>query len=96
MALSREIPDVHAIVFPAISTEPHQPRNFNFLSGSLAIFRLIGFRSGPDFTIAKMMIPVYCHTCVKVFKELNMSIRNAEDAFISRGFSKWKLATSLF
>jgi len=39
---------------------------------------------------------VFYHTCVKVFKELNMHIRNAEDAFISRGFSNWKLVTNVF
>ena len=30
MSLLKRIPDGHAIVFPVISTEPHQPRNFNF------------------------------------------------------------------
>jgi len=39
---------------------------------------------------------VFCHTCVKAFKELKMSVWNAKDAFISRGFSNWKLATSVF
>ena len=39
---------------------------------------------------------VFWHTCVKAFKELKMSIRNAEDVFSSRGFSNWKLATSVF
>ena len=30
MALLKGIPDAHAVVFPVISTKPHQPRNFNF------------------------------------------------------------------
>ena len=39
---------------------------------------------------------VFCHTCVKAFKELKMPVRNAEDAFVTRGFHNWKLATTSF
>ena len=60
MPLLKGITDVHTIVF---STEPHQPRNFNFPKREFGrkyvvskTFRLISFQSGPGFTIAKMMI----------------------------------------
>jgi len=33
---------------------------------------------------------------VKAFKELKMPVRNAEDAFVTRGFHNWKLATISF
>ena len=103
MVLSKGIPDVRAIVFPAISTEPHQPRNFNFPKWEFdkksvvkRNFQADWFSNWSWLHYREDDDTVFCHTCVKVFKELNMSIRNAEDAFISRGFSNWKLATSVF
>ena len=39
---------------------------------------------------------VICHTCAKVFKALMMRANSAEDAFATRGFHNWKLATATF
>lgn len=101
MALSKKIPD--AIVYLAISTEPHQPRRFKFPKkefGQKSVvkqsFQADWFLKWPWLHYREDDDTVFCHTCVKAFKELNMSVRNAEDAFISRGFSNWKLATSVF
>ena len=101
MALSKQV--ANAITYPTIASEPHQPRRFNFpkrefgkksimrrsfQAGWFAKWRWLHYREDDD--------TVFCHTCVKAFTELNMSARNAEDTFISRGFSNWKLATSVF
>ena len=37
---------------------------------------------------------VVCHTRVKAFKELMMRAKGEEDAFVTRGFHNWKLATA--
>ena len=52
-----------------------------------------GLRSGLGFTTAKCSA---IYPCVKAFKELKMPVRNAEDAFVTRGFHNWKLATTSF
>ena len=92
-----------AITFPTISTEPHQPKRFNFPKrefGKKSIvkrsFQADWFLKWPWLHYREDDDTVFCYTCVKAFKELQMSNRNAEDAFISRGFSNWKLATSVF
>jgi len=101
MALSKEISDT--IVYPSISAEPHQPTRFKFPKrefGKKSVvkrsFQVEWFKKWPWLHYREDDDTVFCHTCVKAFKELNMRIRNAEDAFISRGFSNWKLATSVF
>ena len=101
MALSKQVAD--AITYPTIACELHQPRRFNFPKrefGKKSIMR----RSFQAYWFAKWRWlhyreddnTVFCHTCMKAFTEVNMSARNAEDAFISRGFSNWKLAMSVF
>ena len=39
---------------------------------------------------------VVCHTRAKAFTELKIRTKSAEDAFVTRGFQKWKLATKAF
>ena len=101
MALSKGISE--AIVYPSIFAEPHQPRGYKFPKikfGKTSIvkrsFQAEWFSKWPWLHYRENDDTVFCHTCVKAFKELNMCIRNAKDTFISRGFSDWKLATSVF
>ena len=91
------------VTYPTISAEPHQPKRFNFPKREFGkksmvkrSFQADWFSKWPWFHYRKDDNTVFCHTCVKAFKELKMSVRNAKDAFISRGFSNWKLATSVF
>ena len=100
--LSKQVAGAN-IIFPTISAEPHQPRHFNFPKrefGKKSIvkrsFQADWFLKWPWLHYREDNDTVFCHTCVKAFKKMKMSFRSAEDAFISRGFQNWKLATSVF
>ena len=100
--LSKQFAEAN-IIFPTISAEPHQPRHFNFPKrefGKKSIvkrsFQADWFLKWPWLHYREDNDTVFCHTCVKAFKEMKMSFRSAEDAFILRGFQNWKLATSVF
>ena len=91
------------VTYPPILAKPHQPKRFNFPKrefGKKSIvkqsFQADWFSKWPWLHYHEDNDTVFCRTCVKAFKELKMSVRNAKDAFISRGFSNWKLATSVF
>ena len=89
-----------AIVYPAIFTEPYQQACFNFLKREFRKKSVVKWFSG--WLVSKWLWlhcredddTTFCYTCIKAFKWLSiyMSVRNAKNAFISRGFSNWKLA----
>eukprot|EP00731_Ephydatia_muelleri_P004931 Em0002g1107a len=39
---------------------------------------------------------VFCHTCVKAVRDFKRSSKNAEEAFLTRGYNNWKAATDAF
>ena len=100
MALSKQA----VVKYPDISAKPHQPVRFVFPKrdyGKQVVVRRccqsawferlpwLHYREDDDYICI-------CHTCVKAFKEVKMPARNAEDAFVTRGFHNWKLATTSF
>ena len=81
MVLSKQV----SVIYPVISAKPHQPVSFEFpkrfwkqvvvkscQSAWFAKWPWLHYREGDD--------SVFCHTCVKAFKELKMPVRNVEDA----------------
>ena len=100
MALSKQ---AASLTYPEISEKPHQPHGFDFpkreygkqmlvkrscQSTWFSQWTWLHYRTDDD--------SVFCHTCVKACKELKMAPRNADDAFIKRGYNNWKLATTAF
>ena len=86
MALSKQV----TVIYPVISAKPHQPVSFEFperdfgkqvvakrscQSAWFAKWPWLHYREGDD--------SVFCHTCVKAFKELKMPVRNVEGAFVT-------------
>ena len=93
-----------AVNYPVISGKPHQPVRFEFPKRDFGK-QVVVKRSCQSAWFMKWTWLhyhedddnyVFCHTCVKAFKELKMPTRNAEDAFVIRGFHNWKLATASF
>ena len=60
----------------------------SFQPGWLGIWKWLHYCESTD--------SVFCHTCVKAFKELKMSSRNYDEAFTTKGFHNWKNATCVF
>ena len=80
------------ITYPTILAEPHQPKYFNFPKREFGkkinkkqSFQADWFSKWPWLRYDEDDDTVFCYTCVKAFKELKMSVRNAEDAFIQVG-----------
>ena len=99
MALSKQV----TVIYPVISAKPHQPLSFEFPErdfGKQVVVKRscqsAWFAKWPWLHYREDDDSVFCHTCVKAFKELKMPVRNAEDAFVTRGFHNWKLATISF
>jgi len=93
MALSKQV----TVINPVISAKPHQPIiSFEFPERDFG--KQVVVKSCQSAWFAKWpwlhYRKVFCHTCVKAFKELKVPDRNAEDAFVTRGFHNWKLATT--
>ena len=89
--------------FPILSEKPHQPTRFAFperdFGKQVVVKRSCQASWFPKWTwlhYREEDDSVFCHTCVKAFKDLKMPIRSADDAFVTRGFHNWKLATTSF
>ena len=70
-----------AITYPTISAEPHQPKRFNFHKREFSkksivkqSFQTEWFLKLPWFRYREHDDTVFCHTYVKTFKKLKMSM----------------------
>ena len=84
----------------ALSEQPNQPASFAFpkrnFGSSQRAFQSAWFVAWKWLHYCEADDSVLCHTCAYAFKEHKLSTKNADKAFITRGFTNWKLATSAF
>ena len=78
----------------ALSEQPNQHASFAFPKRNFGSSQH-AFQSA-WFHYCKADDSVLCHTYAYAFKEHKLSTKNADEAFITRGFTNWKLATSAF
>ena len=83
-----------------VSDTPHQPAGFKFPRREIGkqhrSFQPIWFSKWKWLHYSESDDKVFCHTCVKAVRDFKMSSKNAEEAFLTRGYNNWKDATDAF
>ena len=83
-----------------VSDTPHQPAGFKFPRREIGkqhrSFQPIWFSKWKWLHYSESDDKVFCHTCVKAVRDFKRSSKNAEEAFLTRGYNNWKAATDAF
>ena len=85
-----------------VSDTPHQPAGFKFplkeIGKQHRSFQPIWFSKWKwlHYSESDSDDKVFCHTCIKAVRDFKISSKNAEEAFLTRGYNNWKAATDAF
>ena len=83
-----------------VSDTPHQPAGLKFprreIERQHSSFQPIWFSKWKWLHYRELDDKVFCPTYVMAVRDFKMTSKNAEEAFLTRGYNSWKAATDAF